>query len=155
MKTLNIYAALIFSIFTINISFAQSTVKEESIKVLGNCGMCKNKIEKAAKSAGATFADWNSETKFLNVSYNPSSSNAVNIQKAIAASGYETQDVKADINAYNKLHGCCKYDRTSLVLSKNCCAKEKKGCGTAMSCGKDGKCDGKANCSQGKDCRKS
>src|SRR5687768_9938632 len=113
MKTLNIYAALIISIFTINISFAQTSVNKETIKVLGNCGMCKSTIEKSAKSAGATTAEWNPETKLLAVSYNPSTSNTVNIQKAIAASGYQTQDVKANMNAYNKLHGCCKYDLTA------------------------------------------
>ncbi len=76
MKTLNIYAALLFSIFAVNFSFAQTTVKNETIKVSGNCGMCKNKIEKAAKVGGAETANWNEETKVLNVSYNPSNSNS-------------------------------------------------------------------------------
>jgi len=155
MKTLNIYAALIFSIFAINISFAQTASNKETIKVWGNCGMCKSTIEKSAKSAGATAANWDMETKLLTVSYNSSASNAVKIQNAIAATGYETQGVKADINAYNKLHGCCKYDRSSVATSSNCCPEQKNCCGTAMSCCKDGKCDGKADCCQGKDCRKS
>jgi hypothetical protein len=131
MKTLNIYAALLFSIFAMNISFAQTSVKKETIKVSGNCGMCKNKIEKSAKSAGATYANWSEETKLLNVSYNPSRSSSEKIQKAIAASGYDTQNFKAADNAYNKLDKCCQYSRESTVM--NCC----KG----KACSKNGKCD--------------
>ncbi|MEJ7675625.1 MAG: heavy metal-associated domain-containing protein [Chitinophagaceae bacterium] len=103
MRTLNIYAALLFSIFAINISFAQSTAKTETIKVSGNCSMCKNKIEKAAKTAGATSANWNEETNVLNFNYNSTISTSEKIQKAIASSGYDTQNFKADDKAYNKL----------------------------------------------------
>ena len=56
MKTLSLFAAIMFSIFTINTSTAQSA-KTETIKVWGNCGMCKTTIEKAAKSAGAKKAE--------------------------------------------------------------------------------------------------
>ena len=62
MKTLSIYAVILFSIFSFNLSYAQS-VKNDTIKVWGNCGMCKTKIEKAAKAAGASTANWNEETK--------------------------------------------------------------------------------------------
>jgi copper chaperone CopZ len=117
MRTLNIYAALFFSIFAINFSFAQTSVKKETIKVWGNCGICKKNIEKAAKVGGATTADWNKETKVLNVSYNSSRSNSEKIQKAIAASGYDTQDFKADDNTYNKLMSCCQYDRNTAFTS--------------------------------------
>ncbi|MGI8581567.1 MAG: hypothetical protein ACR2KX_05210 [Chitinophagaceae bacterium] len=113
MKTLNIYAALLFSIFAINFSFAQTSVKSETIKVWGNCGMCKNKIEKAAKAGGATTANWNEKTKILNASYSTSSTNSEKIQKSIAASGYDTQNFNADDNSYNKLMSCCKYDRST------------------------------------------
>lgn len=150
MKTLNIYAALLFSIFAINFSFAQTSVKNETIKVWGNCGMCKSKIEKAAKVGGASAANWNEETKVLNVSYNSSTSNSLKIQKAVAASGYDTQDFKADDKAYNKLMSCCKYDRSSALTGMDGKLKSKmeckdmdcckdKGC-----CDKNGKCDSKA-----------
>jgi periplasmic mercuric ion binding protein len=111
MKTLNIYAAILFSIFAINFSTAQTTVKKETIKVWGNCGMCKTNIEKAAKKAGATKASWNEESKELKVSYTGNKTSAVKIQQAIAKSGYDTQGFTADDKVYNKLHGCCQYDR--------------------------------------------
>ena len=111
MKTLNIYAALLFSIFAVNFSFAQGTTKKETIKVWGNCGMCKTTIEKAAKKAGAASANWNEDSKELKVSYAANKTSSQKLQEAIAKAGYDTQDFTADNNAYNKLHACCKYDR--------------------------------------------
>ena len=111
MKTLNIYAALLFSIFAINFSFAQGTTKKETIKVWGNCGMCKTNIEKAAKKAGAASANWSEDSKELKVSYAVNKTSSQKIQESIAKSGYDTQDLTGDNTAYNKLHACCKYDR--------------------------------------------
>jgi periplasmic mercuric ion binding protein len=112
MKSLKIIAGILFSLFISNTSFAQKgTVKKETVKVWGNCGMCKAKIEKAAKSAGATKANWNEESKMLQVTYNTSKSSSAKIQEAIAKTGYDTQDYTADNTAYTKLHGCCQYDR--------------------------------------------
>ena len=141
MKTLNIYAALLFSIFAINFSFAQTAVKKETIKVWGNCGMCKKVIEKSAKSAGATTASWNEDSKDLKVSYAVNKTSGTKIQEAIARSGYDTQDLTADNKAYSKLPGCCQYDRkkdAAGVTKMKCCSNEK--CDkTAASC-KDMQC---------------
>jgi mercuric ion binding protein len=110
MKSLSIYAAILFSMFTTNL-FAQANVKKETIKVWGNCGMCKTKIEKAAKQAGAKTALWNEETKELKVSYVAKKTSNKKIQQAIVGVGYDTQDFTADDKVYNKLHGCCQYER--------------------------------------------
>ena len=111
MKTLNIYAAILFSIFAINFSYAQTSVKKETIKVWGNCGMCKTTIEKAAKKAGATAANWNEENKELQVSYAVNKTSSNKIQQGIANAGYDTQDFTAATKVYNKLPACCQYDR--------------------------------------------
>ena len=119
MKTVSLFAAIMLSIFSINISTAQ-TVKTETIKVWGNCGMCKTKIEKAAKAAGAKTANWNEDSKELKVSYAANKTSSVKIQQAISKSGYDTQDFTAVHAAYNNLPGCCKYDRkevTAVVLN--------------------------------------
>lgn len=110
MKTLSLFAAIMFSMFTINTSSAQS-VKTETIKVWGNCGMCKTTIEKAAKSAGAKKANWNEDSKELEVTYAVKKTSSTKIQDAIAKAGYDTQDFTAVKSAYDNLHGCCKYDR--------------------------------------------
>ncbi len=108
MKKLSLITAMIFSI---SFSFAQSAFKTENIKVWGNCGMCKSKIEKSAKQAGAKSAEWDEESKILKVSYTGDKTNTAKIQQAIAKTGYDTQDYTADNTAYANLHGCCKYDR--------------------------------------------
>ncbi|HMK03897.1 MAG TPA: cation transporter [Ferruginibacter sp.] len=144
MRTLNIYAALLFSIFAFNSSFAQTSVKKETIKVWGNCGMCKTTIEKAAKKGGATSANWNEDSKELNVSYALNKTSSIKIQQAIAKSGYDTQDYTADDKAYDNLHGCCQYDRKASVTPVKCCDNEK--CGTGADCCQD------KDCCKDKDC---
>lgn len=112
MKSLYIALLVICGACTTTTIFAQAAAdKSETIKVWGNCSMCEETIEKAAKKAGAVSAAWNEETKMLAVSYNPEKSNSYKIQQAIAQAGYDTQDLKGNSKAYDKLHGCCKYDR--------------------------------------------
>ena len=85
MKTLQIF---ICSLLMVTFSFAANAQEaSEAFKVSGNCGMCKKKIETAAKTAGASYASWNTETKQLTVKYSSTSSNAAKIQQSIAAVG--------------------------------------------------------------------
>ena len=110
------YVALLFSIFAFNTSFAQKSNTldhKENIKVWGNCETCKKNIETASLSAGAKTANWNTESKILAVTYDGAKTSLTKIQKAIAASGYDTQNFKGDDNAYNKLAPCCRYKRST------------------------------------------
>ena len=117
MKTIKTGAILFITFFLLQSSFGQA-VKKQTLKVYGECGQCKKKIEKSAVTAGAIYANWNEKTKQLNIRYNPAVSNPIKIETAIANAGYDTQDVLASDNAYNKLEKCCQYDRKSLT-SKN------------------------------------
>jgi len=142
MKTLKIFSTLLVCCAIATNSFSQKT-KTETFQVSGNCGMCETKIEKAAKAAGATYADWNKDTKVITVKYNSTSSNLAKIQKSIAEAGYDNVGVKATTEAYDKLHSCCKYDRIESNPAKACCDTEKcskEGC-SGMDCCKDGKCE--------------
>ena len=85
--------------------------KTDTIKVSGNCDMCKTRIEKAAKIEGVSKAEWNHKTKLLTLQYNPLKVKSDDIQKKIAAAGHDTEKFKADDKVYNSLPGCCKYDR--------------------------------------------
>ena len=87
--------------------FAQS--KTETIKVSGNCDMCEQTIETAAKKAGATTAKWNDETKMLTVTYDEATTTNDAIQKKVASVGYDTEKYVGDEKAYKKLHKCCQY----------------------------------------------
>jgi hypothetical protein len=85
--------------------------KTEALKVLGNCSMCKERIETAVTASGATSAYWDAKTQMLKVSYNPSKTNTDALAKKIASVGHDTEKYKADDKVYNSLPGCCKYER--------------------------------------------
>ena len=91
-------------------------MKDISFGVRGNCGMCKNTIEKAANNVdGVATANWDVKKKKINVSFDDAKTNAMAIHKAIAASGYDTEKVEGDLDAYDGLPGCCKYDHEMMM----------------------------------------
>ncbi len=116
MKRLSLVAIMLCTIIFSQQLFAQ-TAKSETIKVWGNCGMCKKRIEKSAKSAGAITASWDAEKLELQVTFDEKQTSSISIQQAIANAGYDTQDITADDKAYNKLSGCCKYERKAPMPS--------------------------------------
>jgi periplasmic mercuric ion binding protein len=84
--------------------------------VRGNCGMCKKTIEDAANSVeGVVSAIWDVDKKKIDISYDDSKIDAVAIHTAIAASGYDTEQVAGNEEAYDDLPGCCKYDHTMVM----------------------------------------
>ena len=166
MKSFKIFSTVLLCCAIATTSFSQKT-KTETFQVSGNCGMCETKIEKAAKAAGATYADWNKDTKVITVKYSSTSSNLAKIQKSIADAGYDNVGVKTTTGAYDKLHACCKYDRAAATSNekmecckdgkctkeghdgKDCCKKDET---AKMDCCKDGKCTKEGH--DGKDCCK-
>jgi hypothetical protein len=150
MKTFKLFLTSFIFLLTAQLATAQT--KTEKIKVAGECGMCKKKIEKAAKNAGATYADWNTESKVLTVKYNNTSANKAKIEQAIATEGYDTPSAKATDEAYEALHECCKYERTAASTSKDKCCDDKK-C-SHSNCMKDGKCDKGMSCCKEAGCDK-
>jgi hypothetical protein len=150
MKTFRIaFLSLLLAGF-LQTSFAQAN-KKESFKVAGECGMCKKKIESAAKSAGATYAVWNVDSKELTVEFNTASSNVAKIQKNIASAGYDNAGLKASDEEYNSLHDCCKYDRSEKSniekCKSDCCAKAP----ASSTCCNDGKCTKQKACCENAD----
>ncbi len=93
----------------------------EKFKVAGNCGMCEARIEKAAKSVdGVSVADWDKETKMIEVTFDPSKTDIHKVHEAIAKAGHDTKMHKATNEAYDKLPGCCKYDRMGKETASGC-----------------------------------
>lgn len=109
MLSLKIIFLVVFTITTSSL-FAQ-TGKTETIKVFGECGMCKNRIQKALNAEGISSAVWNTGTKQLTVTYNPDVITNDDIQKKVAAVGHDTEKYAAPDEVYNKLPGCCLYER--------------------------------------------
>ena len=84
--------------------------------VRGNCDMCKMTIEKAANSVeGVASAIWDVDQKKIDISFGDGKIDAVAIHKAIAASGYDTEQVAGNDEAYDGLPGCCKYDHAMVM----------------------------------------
>lgn len=89
-----------------------SSNKEEHtmINVDGACEMCKERIEKAAKSvSGVSVASWDIKTKKLHLNFDSSKTNVEAISKAVAKAGHDTDKYKADKATYDSLPECCKY----------------------------------------------
>ncbi len=87
--------------------------KTEKFEVKGNCGMCEKRIEKAALSVdGVSKADWDKETKKLEVVFDNTKTDIHKVHMAVAKVGHDTKMHKAKDEVYNELPGCCKYDRT-------------------------------------------
>ena len=163
MKSIRICSLTVLLTAMTSIAFAQN--KTESFQVSGNCGMCKSRIEKAAKEAGATDAKWEAATQQLTITYSSTTTNAAKIQEKIAAVGHDNAGFKATMDVYNKLPGCCKYDKAATSDKMDCCKDGK--CSNAghcdkpcckkegdmkMDCCKDGKCNKEGH--DGKDCCK-
>lgn len=100
----------IILIFSINSLYAQ-TDNSAIFDVSGNCGMCKKRIEEAAKIKGVESANWDLSTKKITVKFNPKITNSLQIQQAIAFAGHDTPEYKAPNEVYEKLHECCLYER--------------------------------------------
>ena len=82
-----------------------------SFGVRGNCGMCKSTIEKAATNVdGVANATWDVDKKKIDVAFDATKTDDLAIHNAIASSGYDTENVMGDLEAYDGLPGCCQYD---------------------------------------------
>lgn len=94
----------------INDAFAQSD-STATFEVAGNCGMCKKRIEDAAKIDGVSSFNWDIKTHIASVRYNPEKVKLADIQQAIAQAGHDTPLFKTTDELYENLHECCLYDR--------------------------------------------
>lgn len=81
------------------------------VKVYGNCGMCKKTIEKAGNIKGVATTTWNVKTDMATITIDTTKTSVDEVLKRIAAVGYDSDKYRAPDSVYNKLHGCCQYDR--------------------------------------------
>ena len=112
MKTIVLLVlACLFSL-TMVAQEKKSKNKKVVIKVAGNCGMCEKRIEKAAYTVkGVKNAEWHVDCQDIHLVIDETKCSADDVAKAIAAVGHDTGTIKADDAVYEKLHGCCNYER--------------------------------------------
>jgi copper chaperone CopZ len=116
MKTVKLILVTFFAVLVVAGCNSQNQNKKvtsttEEIKVLGECGMCKERIEDAMKIDGIAEAVWNQETKLLKVTYNPTLVTSDDIRKKVAAVGHDTEKYRAEDSVYANLPDCCHYER--------------------------------------------
>lgn len=112
--------SLITTVMLLSTTVCQAQIKNaktSTVKVHGNCGMCETTIEKAANKSKTSKADWNDETKMAIITYDSTISTLDEVLKKIALAGYDNENFLAPDAAYNKLPGCCKYDREKKTAS--------------------------------------
>lgn len=104
--------ALCFIIMNVVADAQQSTLNVEitkTIKVLGACGMCQDRIETAAKINGVRSAHWDVETKMLTIVFDSTKITVDKIENSILAVGHDVENKKAKDKIYNALSECCHY----------------------------------------------
>ena len=112
MKQVTLILALLVTIMT----FAQNKNAKASMEVDGVCGMCKERIEKAAiRTKGVKSAVWNVDTHELKLIYDERKTDLKTISKNIAAVGHDTKEIKATDEAYDSVHPCCRYRDKDVV----------------------------------------
>ena len=106
-------------LLTFSFSYAQiKNIKTETVKIYGNCSMCKSTIEKAANIKNVANVVWNEDSKMAVLKYDTKKTNQDEILKRVALAGYDSDKFVAPDDVYNNLHGCCKYDRESKIAVK-------------------------------------
>jgi cation transport ATPase len=101
---------LLFTLLITTLAFAQNKNAKASLEVDGVCGMCKERIEKAAiRTKGVKSAVWNVDTHELKLIFDENKTDLKLISKKIASVGHDTKEVKATEVQYNTVHPCCKY----------------------------------------------
>ncbi len=98
----------------------ENTPGEAEFRVLGNCGMCKDRIERAAYTVrGVRYAEWNEEEQKITVRYRPNRTSQEEIERTIAKAGHDTENFLTDDETHANLHHCCIYPRDPEMLKNN------------------------------------
>lgn len=100
----------------LSVTFASAQIKNkttETVKINGNCGMCKKTIETAANLDKVAKVNWDAKTKTASITYDQKKTNLNTILKRVAQAGYDNEKFVAPDAIYDQLHGCCQYDRVT------------------------------------------
>lgn len=109
---------VVFGILLLVVTFSTQAQEKKNknakfvIEVNGNCEQCQNRIQKAAFGvSGVKSAVWSVETHQLSLILNEEKATLIDVKKAVAKAGHDVGEMKASEASYDKLPGCCQYDR--------------------------------------------
>jgi mercuric ion binding protein len=112
MKNILIGMMLLFVTLSTQAQDKKNKNAKYDIEVSGNCDLCKKRIEKAAFSVkGVKSAEYHLDDNTLHLIINEEKCSILDVKKAIASVGHDTDEVKATDKDYENLHGCCHYER--------------------------------------------
>jgi copper chaperone CopZ len=118
MKSIKILMTIIMLLSFTAFNAQIKNSKTQTVKIYGNCEMCKITIEKAGNQKKVAKVDWNKDTKMATLTYDAKKTNQDEILKRIALSGYDNDKFLAPDNVYAKLPECCQYERKVKTLAK-------------------------------------
>lgn len=110
----NVFLVLLMTVFTFSAQGQEKKSKNAkyTTEVNGNCEQCQKRIQKAAYSvAGVKSASWDVATHQLSLIINEEKCSLMDVKKAVAKVGHDTDSVKSTKEDYDNLHSCCQYDR--------------------------------------------
>ena len=110
----NLFLVLLMTVFAFSAQGQEKKNKNAkyTTEVNGNCEQCQKRIQKAAYSVtGVKSASWDIGTHQLSVIINEEKCTLMDVKKAIAKVGHDTDSVKSTKEDYDKLHSCCQYER--------------------------------------------
>jgi copper chaperone CopZ len=109
MKNIILILAIIMGHFALLAADKEPKTLTIRFGVASVCGSCEKTIEKAMDVKGVVAADYNLETKMLEVTYRPSKITEPDLHRLLNEVGYDTDSSKATDEQYSKVHHCCKY----------------------------------------------
>ena len=118
MKTKHLFFPILSLMLSISFGLQAGGIKHaktQSLKVSGNCGMCKKTIETAANRKGSVNAAWDENKHLLTLTYDSTKTTPEEVLKRVAYAGYDNEKFLAPDEVYSMLHGCCQYERTALA----------------------------------------
>lgn len=90
--------------------------RTETVKIYGNCDMCKGTIEKAGNIQKIAQIEWNKDAKIADITYDTTKTDQDEILKRIALAGYDSDKFFAPDDVYAKLPKCCQYERVNRII---------------------------------------
>ncbi|MCD0478588.1 TonB-dependent receptor [Chryseobacterium sp. LC2016-29] len=113
------FTKVILGTFLLFATFVSAqNLSKNQFQVKGNCEMCKERIETTAKKAGARSAQYSIDSQTLTIETSEKVSPEA-ILKKVAEAGHDNEKFKASDETYEKLPGCCHYDRDLKMENSN------------------------------------
>ncbi|SEL14542.1 DUF3347 domain-containing protein [Parapedobacter koreensis] len=110
MNKIGLSTVLLFA--SVLVQAAQvSPTQTVSVRIAGNCGLCKKTIENSGSKKGEAAVSWDGDTQMATITYDPAVTTPDDVLKRVAYAGYDNERYLAPAEAYAELETCCQYAR--------------------------------------------